>query len=278
MKQIKFLAAYAALFFSICIIFLFRNNNTVVHAGKFETCSVSYIQSVSEMPDLSPGYTKYTVASGKGKNSTVSYFRFTLDKDSWVRLTGFYSMYAHDGAGTHVDIFYDRAMERKAGSFGWGYWQYDKEFTGFMKKGTYYVSMSTGKENYREDFTGNVNVIVAAARVSTLFDFKTEVGKKHAYAKVSIPDVLGGWAKRVQYRQGKVGLGCVNDSRYWKKRTTSSPNDAYILKSDDGRFSFRASKNGPYTVMVEDALGNRYSSVIHISCIDQMKPSRGSYN
>lgn len=178
MKQIKFLATYAALFFSICIIFLFRNN-TEVHAGKFETCSVSYIQSVSEVPDLSPGYTKYTVASGKGKNSTVSYFRFTLDKDSWVRLTGFYSMYAHDGAGTRVDI-----------------WQYDKEFTGFMKKGTYFVSVSTSKENYRQDFNGNVNVIVAAARVSTLFDFKAEVGKKHAYAKVSIPDVLGGLGKK----------------------------------------------------------------------------------
>lgn len=272
MKQVRVLAVYAALFFSICMALLFRNR-TEIHAEELETCSVSYIHSVSEMENLSPGYTKYTVASGKGKNSTMSYFKFTLDKDSWVCLTGHYSMYVHDGAGSHVEIFYDSAMEREAGSFGWGYWQYDKEFTGFLKKGTYYVSVATSKENYRGDFTGNVNVTLAAVRVSTLFDFKEELGKKQDHAKISIPDALGNWTKSVQYRKGSVGLANVDDSRYWKKRTTSSPNDAYILEPDNGRFSFRASKNSPYTVMVEDVSGSRYSSVINISSIDQTKPS-----
>lgn len=272
MKQVKFLAVYAALFFSICMALLFRNINTV-HAGETETCSVSYIRSVSEMEDLSPVYTKYTVASGKGKNSTESYFRFTLDMDSWMCMTGFYSMYAHDGAGTHVDIFNDSAMKSKVGSFGWGYWQYDKEFTGFLKKGIYYVCVATSKENYRGDFTGNVNIKVAAIRVSTLFDFKEELGKKQDHVKIFIPDALRSWAKRVQYRKGAMGIDYVNDSKYWKKRTTSGPDDAYILNPDNGTYSFRVSKNGSYTVMVEDAAGSRYSYIVHVSSIDQTKPS-----
>ena len=266
-KSTRFTMAFVLL----CIA-LFFGGAVTVGAESFDTCSVAYIQSVSEMEGYPAGYTARVTASENDKRGVTGYFQFALDSDSWVRLSGYYSLYSHDGAGTHVDIYSDSGLSSRIGGFGWGYWQYDKEFTGFLTKGTYYAVITTKKENYRQDFEGSVNVTAAVIPVSDIFGFRVKTAVSRKTATVFIEDALGPYAKSVQYRKGNVSLTHVNDSAFWKKRVTSGPDDAAILSAGNGRYSFKATENGFYTVMVEDTSGSRYSSAVKVSGIDDKRP------
>lgn len=269
-KSIRFTMAFVLLCFM-----LFFGGAVTVGAESFDTCSVAYIQSVSELEGHPAGYTARVTASENDKKGITEYFQFALDSDSWVHLSGNYSLYSHDGAGTHVDIYSDSGLSSRIGGFGWGYWQYDKEFTGFLTKGTYYAVITTKKENYRQNFEGSVNVTAAAIPVSDIFGFHVKTAASRKTAIVSIEDALGSYAKNVQYRKGNVSLTHVNDSAFWKKRATSGPDDAVILFAGNGRYSFKATKNGFYSVMVEDTGGSRYSSAVKVSGIDDKKPAVG---
>lgn len=266
-KSTRFTMAFVL----ICLVMFFGGAVTV-GAESFDTCSVAYIQSVSEIEGHPAGYTARVTASENDKKGVTDYFQFALDSDSWVRLSGYYSLYSHDGAGTHVDIYSDSGLSNRIGGFGWGYWQYDKEFTGFLTKGTYYAVLTTKQENYRQDFDGNVNVTAAAIPVSDIFGFHVKTAASRKTAIVSIEDALGSYAKSVQYRKGNVSPTHVNDSTFWKKRTTSGPDDAVILSVDNGRYSFKVTENSFYTVMVEDTNGSRYSSAVKVSGIDDKRP------
>ena len=269
MKQ---LTRFAIIFIFMSFV-LFFGGTVTAGAESFDTCSVACVQSVSEMEGHPAGYTTRVTASDSDKNGVTGYFQFALDSDSWVQLSGNYSLYSHDGAGTHVDIFSDSGLSNRVGGFGWGYWQYDKEFTGFLTRGIYYAVVITKKENYRQDFDGNVNVIAAAIPVSDIFGFDVKTAPNRKTAAVSIADALGPYAKSVQYRKGNVSIAHVNDSAFWKKRATSGPDDAVILSAGNGRYSFQASENGVYTVMAEDTSGSRYSSTVKVSGIDNKKPA-----
>lgn len=260
------------LFISMCLMLLFTGRVTA-RAGDYGTCRVASVQSVLEIKGLPAGYTEHISASYGDKNGRTFYFRFTLDDDSWVYLTGNYSAYTHDGAGTRVDFYYDSELDSRAGGFGWGYWQYDSEFTGFLKKGTYYAVATTTKENYREDFSGNVNIILAAIPTANIFDFHVKPASCRKSAGVSVTDVLGAYAKSVQWRRGAVSLANVDSSLYWKKRATSDPEDTAVLYSNDGGYAFTVAANGRYTMMVEDVGGSRYSAVVKVTGIDDKKPA-----
>lgn len=267
-KSTRFTMAFVLL----CLA-LFFGGIVTVGAESFDTCSVAYIQSVSEIEGHPAGYTARVTTSENDKKSVTGYFQFALDSDSWVRLSGYYSLYSHDGAGTHVDIYSDSGLSNRIGGFGWGYWQYDKEFTAFLTKGTYYAVIATKKENYRQDFEGSVNVTAAAIPVSDIFGFHMKTAASRKTAIVSIEDALGSYAKNVQYRKGNVSLTHVNDSAFWKKRVTSGPDDAVILSAGNGKYTFKATKNGFYTVMVEDTSGSRYSSAVKVSGMDDKRPA-----
>ena len=260
------------LFISMCLMLLFTGRVTA-RAEDYGTCRVASVRSVSEIKGLPAGYTEHVSASYGDKNGRTFYFRFTLDADSWVYLTGNYSAYSHDGAGTRVDFYYDSALDSRAGGFGWGYWQYDSEFTGFLKKGTYYAAATTTKENYQENFSGNVNIIAAAIPAADIFDFHVKPASCRKSAGVSVMDVLGSYAKSVQWRRGAVSPANVDSSLYWKKRTTSGPEDAAVLYSDNGEYAFIVAANGRYSMMVEDMSGSRYSAVVKVTGIDDKKPA-----
>lgn len=269
MKQ---LTRFTMIIVLLCFVLVFGGTVTA-GAESFDTCSVAYIQSVSETEGQPAGYTARVTASDDDKKGVTGYFRFVLDSDSWVRLSGNYSLYSHDGAGTHVDIYSDSGLSNRIGGFGWGYWQYDKEFTSFLTRGTYYAVVTTKKENYRQDFDGNVNVVAAAISVSDIFGFHVKTASNRKTATVSIADALGPYAKSVQYRKGNVSIAHVNDSAFWKKRTTGGPDDAVILSAGNVRYSFKVSENGFYTVMAEDTDGSRYSYTVKVSGIDDKKPA-----
>ena len=263
---------FTTIFVLLCFVLLFVGPVTA-GAESFDTCSVANIQSVSEIEGQPAGYTARVTVSDDDKQGVAGCFRFALDSDSWVRLSGNYSLYSHDGAGTHVDIYSDSGLSSRIGGFGWGYWQYDHEFTGFLAKGTYYAVATTKKENYRQDFDGNVNIVAAAIPVPDIFGFHVKTASNQKTATVSIADALGHYAKSVQYRKGNVSPAHVYDSAFWKKRTTSGPDDAVILSAGNGRYSFQTLENGVYTVMVEDTGGRRYSSTVKVSGIDDKTPA-----
>ena len=270
----------AGMFMLLAALCFIMNPGDRIYAGEkeFKECSVAEICSAGQIRETGAGYTEKVTSSYKDKGGTVFYFRFTLDTDAWVYFSGNYSLYSHDGAGTHVDIYSDSAMSSRTGSYGWGYWEHDHEFTGFLGAGTYYAEAVTKQENYQGDFTGNVNITAAAIPVKVLFDFDVEVSSGWKSADVSITDALGSFAKNVQYQKGNVSLNNVYGRKYWKRRLmddyySSEPEGAVLLSADSGRYAFQAAANGYYTVMAEDISGSRYSSAVKISGIDDRRPS-----
>lgn len=277
MKKLLFQYLEVSGFVMTLFFMVFFISRVEVRAEVSDECRVACVTSVSDIKTLPAGYTASVSASGEDRNGIASHFVFTLQEDSWLYISGNYSDYSHDGAGTHVDFYYDSAMSRRAGSFGWGYWQYDNEFTGFLPQGTYYSAAVTKKENFRGDFHGNINITAAAVPVSDMFRFTIRLSKNRKNASVSISDSLGSFVKNVQYRSGYLGLEHADSRKYWKKRLmddyySSEPEDAALIFADNGKYQFKAFSNGCYTVMVEDRSGSRYSSVVEVSGIDDRRP------
>lgn len=275
-KKKKYKAAGLLMLFAVLCFIVNHGDRIYAREKEFKECSVAKIRSAGQIRETGAGYTENVTASYK--EGAVFYFRFTLDTDAWVYFSGNYSLYSHDGAGTHVDIYSDSAMSSRTGSYGWGYWEYGREFTGFLDAGTYYAEAVTKQENYQGDFTGNVNITAAAIPVKDIFAFDVEVSSGWKSAEVSIADALGSFAKNVQYRKGNVNLKNVYGRKYWKRRLmddyySSEPEGAVLLSADNGRYAFQAAVNGYYTVMAEDISGSRYSSAVKISGMDDRKPS-----
>ncbi len=271
-------AAGMLMFLAALCLMMNPRDRIYAQEKEFKECRAAQIRSAGQIKETSAGCTENVTASYKDKGGITFYFCFTLDTDAWVYFSGNYSLYSHDGAGTHVDIYSDSAMSTRTGSYGWGYWEHDHEFTGFLGAGTYYAEAVTKQENYQGDFTGNVNITAAAIPAEELFDFDVKVSSDWKSANVSFEDALGSFAKNVQFRKGNVSIKNVYGRKYWKRRLmddyySSEPEKAVLLSAGNGRYAFQAAANGCYTVMAEDISGSRYSSVVKVSGIDDRKPA-----
>ncbi|MCM1158109.1 MAG: hypothetical protein NC300_05030 [Bacteroidales bacterium] len=217
------------------------------------------------------------VISTGTKDIKTYYLQLNLKQDSWVYFTGSYSFNNHDGAGTDVAIYSNSALTNKKGEFGWGYWRYNHEFADFFNAGTYYVSVSTNQENF-EDFIGNVNIMAVAVPVSNIFNVTTKPAANKTSVTVSFNNVLGQYLDYVEYQKGAVGLSNVYDSAYWQNRIYkpdlwSGNEKAVILKPSGETYSFKATANAKYTIMIQTTVGEkRYSKTISVTGIDKTKP------
>lgn len=261
-----------AVFCIAAATFLLSAQNAVTaEAVTPEVCKVSVVNSQTELDNISAGYSKsVNVDSDVMDNAYIS---FTLNQDSWVRITGSYSMNENDYGQTHVNIYTDSAFSNKKGEYGWGYWEYDNEYMGFLKKGTYYAHINTqlGNGTY---FKGNVNVLVGAIPTSKIFT--PEISVKKGQMTVRLKNVLGSYAKGVQYQPGKIALTNCKNSKYWKWKLSGNwydGSDTCVLMEDQGGyFQFKTRKSGYYTILVEDTADNRYSKVIKVTVPDKEKP------
>lgn len=266
-----------AVFFIVLGFSFILGNNSTVHAQYFEDCNVPTLNRISDFNNISAGYVQKVSTPSSDKTGVTSYFKFTLNADSWVKFSGSYSFNNHDGGQTHINIFSDASLSNKKGEYGWGYWEYTNEFTGFLTKGTYYASINTKHANYQDDFNANVNVIAGAIPVSRIFNFSIKASSKQTSATVNMTDTLGSYIRCVQYRKGSVSSSYVNSNQYWKYHITGEyyggSDDATLLTVKNNKYSFKATKNGSYTVLIEDINGNRYSKVVKVKQIDDVKPT-----
>lgn len=271
-KLTKITVFFIALGFSFIL-----GNNSTVHAQYFEDCNVPTLNTISDFDNISAGYVQKVSAPRFDKTGITSYFKFTLNADSWVKFSGSYSLNNHEGGQTHINIYSDASLTNKKGEYGWGYFEYAKEFTSFLNKGTYYAVINTKHANFGEDFVANVNVMAGAIPVSKFLNFNIKASSKKTSATVSLTDTLGSYTRCVQYRKGSVSSSYVNSNQYWKYHITSGfyggPDDATLLTVKNNKYSFKATKNGSYTVMLEDINGSRYSKVVKVNQIDNVKPT-----
>jgi hypothetical protein len=237
----------------------------------YATATIPTIEKFEDMSSISAMYTTAVSSSStSASEAELSYFKFTLDSDSWVYFTGSFSANNHDGGQIHVNLYADAAMTNAVFDYGWGYWEYTKEYMDFLKKGTYYGRVSSRYANYDRPFVANVNVIAGAIPTSAVLDAKIKVSSDGKKATVSFADVLGEKMKNVQYRAGKVDKSYNDSWSYWKYLALSTyygPKDAHILEAKDGRYSFTVKKNGYYTIRLKDNYDNYYSKVIKVSGI-----------
>jgi hypothetical protein len=240
-------------------------------AATYETAVIPTISSVEDLDTISAMYTaSVSVSTSDASEAELYYFKFSLDSDSWVYMTGSMSANNHDGGQVHLNLYADEAMTNMVGEYGWGYWESVKDFMAFLKKGTYYGRISARHANYERPFVSNLNVIAGAIPTSALVDAKVTVSADKKKATVSFADALGEKAKDVQYRAGKVSKTYNDSQKHWKYTILGNlygPNDAYVLEADDGQYSFTVKKNGDYTVRLEDIRGNYYSQVVSVSGI-----------
>lgn len=261
---------------AICFVLAFSGKITVC-AEEFETIQVTRLESASGLKEIPAGFSKDVTAVVGDKAGVTSECKFTLEEDSWVSLTGGYSKNAHDGGETHVDIYLDSAFSRKIGEFGWGYWQYDNEYTGFLKKGTYYVIVNTKQANY-DDFVGNVNLYLGAIPASKVLEPTVKYAANKSYATISLPDVLGSETLGVQYQKGAISASHNDDKNYWKYHIygdtwSFDPKDVVVLSSKDDVYSFKVKANGAYTILITDQSDNRYSTIVKVTGLDKKKPT-----
>lgn len=240
-------------------------------AVTYETATIPTISSVEDLSSISAMYTaSVSVSSSNSSEAELSYFKFSLSSDSWVYMTGSMSANNHDGGQIHLDLYADEAMTNKVGEYGWGYWESNEEFMGFLKKGSYYGRISARYANYDRPFVSNLNVIAGAIPTSALVDAKVNVSGDKKKATVTFADALGAKAKDVQYRVGKVSKTYNDSQKYWRYTILEryyGPDDAYLLEADDDQYCFTVKKNGDYTVRLKDIRGNCYSQVIKVSGI-----------
>ncbi|MBO5372783.1 MAG: hypothetical protein J6A75_08690 [Lachnospiraceae bacterium] len=257
-------------------VFIFGNNFTV-KATSFEECNITSVNQISEFDNISAMYVQKASAAEGDEQGVTNYFKFTLAEDSWVKFTGSYSMNQHDGGQTHVDIYADAMLSNEKGEYGWGYWEYDEVFSGFLKAGTYYGVINTKQANY-SDFVANVNVVAGAIPVSKIFDVQITTPANKKYATVVLPDVLGSSVRCVQYRSGAVNLENAYSNTYWKYHIMDDIYDGgddnvQFINIANNSYSFKVIKNGQYTIMLMDTEGGRYSVVVSVKEIDTKKPT-----
>lgn len=277
MKTIKKLALCFMAFAVMVTSFGGLTAAPVEAAMVVNNANVPTINNVSQMDSVSACYTQTATIQKNG--TTTSYFKFTLQSDSWVRFKGSYSLNSHDGVGTDVAIYSDSSFSNKALDYNWGYWRYKNETTGFLKKGTYYGMVKTDHENHEDAFEGNINVIGAAIPLSKVFDTKVTYNKAKTNATITMGAALGTYINDVQYRKGAVGLASVGDKKYWKYYWKSiniwdGGDGATVLTANgSNKYTVKATKNASYTFMLEDTNGNRYSKVVKVTGIDKKKPA-----
>ncbi|MCI7468204.1 MAG: hypothetical protein PUG68_03600 [Lachnospiraceae bacterium] len=226
-----------------------------------DACDIEKMEPAYSMNDITlkenMGYQEYR------------YLSFDLMEDSWVYMSGGFSLNSHDGASVHVDIYGSSAYTRKIGEYGWGYWEYEKKFCGFLKKGTYYMEIKAKQSNYG-DYTGNVDLYAARIPVSKVFTITQKLSKGKKSVKVTLNNRLAGYMKYVQYKEGKIGSSRIYSENTWIYMSSGfylNSDAATLLKNKNDRYSFTVKKNGKYTIMVTDSEGSRCQKVVSVKGI-----------
>lgn len=82
-----------------------------ISADEFKQVSVPTINQASEYATVDAlDIRKVTVEKSK---PVEYYIKFTLKEDSWMKFSGSYSLYNHDGIGTHVNIYSNSSLSVK---------------------------------------------------------------------------------------------------------------------------------------------------------------------
>lgn len=215
------------------------------------------------------------------RDNKVTYkFIMQLKQDSWVNFGGSVTGNEFDFVGADITIYSNSSYTSKIGEYGLGFFRYKKEYSNFLNKGTYYVEVSVDPAYVTfsgTDYTGKVNITTYAIPLTKVFNVKTTVSKTKNNATVTIQNPLGNYTRFVQYRAGAVALSRANDKTLWKSRITdgyytNADGAALVNETSDG-YSFKVTKNGSYTVLLEDINGSRYSKTFKVSGIDTTKPT-----
>lgn len=197
------------------------------------------------------------------------YLSFDLPEDSWVYLGGGFSHNNHDGAQAHVSIYSNSSYTRRVGEFGWGYWETEHIFSGFLAKGSYYIEMKAKQAN-NGDYTGNVDLYAARIPISKVFAVTQKTASNKKSVRVTLKNRLAGYMDYVQYKRGKIGTSRMNSHDTWVYKYSGffmNPEAATLVKNKDDIYSFTVKKNGKYTILITDASGYRHQKVINVKGI-----------
>lgn len=232
-----------------------------------EMFSPVLLDDASGIEEMEPAYSmaNLTLMENKGYQE-FRHLSFDVSEDSWVYMSGGFSLNNHDGASVHVDIYRNGSYTRKIGEYGWGYWEYDRNFYGFLKKGTYYLEMKAKQSNY-DDYTGNIDLYVARIPVSKVFAITQKPTKNGRSVKVNMVNRLADYMNYVQYKRGKVGISRIKSRDTWIYKSAGfflNCDAANLLENRNDRYSFTVQKNGNYTILVTDTNGSRYQKVIKV--------------
>lgn len=224
--------------------------------------------------DMEPVYSLKNVTLQENEGyQEFRYLSFDIPEDSWVYMGGGFSLNNHDGASVHADIYGSRAYTKKTGGFGWGYYEYDKTFCGFMKKGSYCIELKAKQANYG-DYTGNIDLYAARIPVSDVFHITQKLSKNKKSVRVTLDNRLADYMNYVQYKRGRIGSSRIKSQNAWIYKSSGfflNIDAATLLKNHDDRYSFTVKKNGKYTILITDTAGSRYQKVISVRGIRKNK-------
>lgn len=233
-----------------------------VRATEVPSVKVAIINNANLIEDLSA--VRSVPVTVNPDEKAKDFFRFTVKEDSWVYVAG--SLTLNDGNGiTECHVYRDEARTKEVGATEWGdvtVQIYPKQFTAFLKKGTYYVETTTTKTPGNSLCDANVNTFISAIPIKKVFSVSVKNDKKKQKAMITWnTNVLGEYVKLAQYQPGNISLTKVNDGHVWKILYGTGSGKCKSLKI--GKNKFTVSKVKKCTIMLEDTNESRWSVVLN---------------
>lgn len=257
---------------------------TETNADVVATATIPTVSSVAEAESAN-AINSTKVILNENKRDDEYCVQVTLNTDSYLLISGGHSdansPEAEEKISSEMTIYTNSSCTVSKASSKWGYpGSNASKMSGyFFSKGTYYVKVTSRSNHKYTSYEGNVNINLVAIPVSKIFKVKQTVSKNKKYVTVSLPDVLGTYTNYVQYTGGSIGLGSVRDKSIWQydrmaniEKLHGGKEDTVRLTNNGSGYSFKVTKNGKYTIMIDANGDNRYSMVINVKGIDKKKP------
>ncbi|MDY6356580.1 MAG: hypothetical protein SPL59_05045 [Catonella sp.] len=250
-----------------------------VNAATFDytdiTGSIKPLKDISNVDAIESVYSSEVTL--EPEHDTELYVKFNLSKDSWVYLTGNSSNYKEvpfiSLFKSTIKMYSNADQSREVASMEWNPEDDTAEsaaWSGFLKKGTYYVALNVLNELSGDTISANENIFISYIPLSEALKatVKKTSGKK--VVKVSISNHFGQYLQYVQYQKGNISITRTGDKNYWKQGHSLGLDKydakaAHILTEANGKYSFKAKKNGYYTFWLQTTSGSQWSFPVKVS-------------
>lgn len=265
---LKKLLALSLIIAVMVSVFGVKPGITKADTVNFTGAGVTVLDSLSEFDTKAFVSWSCELKSAKDNEPVYAYASFTLYEDSYIRIgkkqdvpEGFY-------ASPTVTLYSDPQLTKELLKIG----NYTEKTEVFLPKGTYFLKAQDEKL-LGADHMVTIRLTIGAVPQKNMLKVSTKTNKNKTEATVTVIQGFDGNLRNIQYIKGNVPNTYVNEKEYWMVELVShyysSGYKSTVVKSGN---TFTVTKNGTYTVRIENEDGNACSIPFSINSLDDKAP------